>query len=206
MKNSTTGKTTKAETTKKRIYEAGRELFIRYGIENVSVDAIVEKAAVAKGTFYIHYPTKDMLIAALIDDRVKQLDIDYQAHINSFPADTSAVDLLFALVENIVQAMTVSIGYDMIRFVYTALLSKSVDADRVSGYSRGVYATFRHVIETGVIQGEFRADLDADSIARHCVLSLRGLAYEWCIRYPDFDFRAQALRHFTLLLQGFVGR
>jgi hypothetical protein len=34
------------------------------------------------------------------------------------------------------------------------------------------------------------------------MISLRGITYEWCIRYPDFDYKAQALSYFDLLLKG----
>jgi len=116
------------------------------------------------------------------------------------------VDLLFALVDKIVESMSVSIGYDTLRAVYVAQLSRTVDTDSISGYNRGVYSTFRDVIEKGIAQGEFRPDGDADALARHCILALRGLIYEWCMRYPDFDFQEMAKQHFALLLRGFTAQ
>jgi hypothetical protein len=34
------------------------------------------------------------------------------------------------------------------------------------------------------------------------MLAIRGVTYEWCIRFPDYDYKAEALAHFTLLLKG----
>lgn len=34
------------------------------------------------------------------------------------------------------------------------------------------------------------------------IMAIRGLTYEWCIRYPDFDFKKEAQAHFWLLLDG----
>jgi hypothetical protein len=31
---------------------------------------------------------------------------------------------------------------------------------------------------------------------------MRGLTYEWCMRYPDFDLKSQAITHFEVLLMG----
>ena len=199
-------RSTRADRTKKKIYEAGRELFNRDGFDNVSVDAIVERAAVAKGTFYVHYPTKDVLIAEVVSELVDQLDIGYQAHIDALPEGTKAVDLLYALVEKIVEAMSVAIGHDIIRMVYIAQLTQTVDIENVSGYNRGLYGTLRNILVRGVETCEFRADLDIDLLAGHCVLFMRGLLYEWCARSPAFDLGAHAERHFNLLLQGFACR
>jgi AcrR family transcriptional regulator len=167
------------------------------------VDAIVREAGVAKGTFYNCFETKAALVTALIAEEVKGLDIDYQAYVDSFLADTSATALLFALTEEIIVVMSGAIGYDTIRRVYIELLEKTADFGGISDYNRDVYRTVRSVIEKGVRQGEFRADLDAVAITQHYVLSLRGLAYEWCIRWPDFDFKEQGLAHFKMLLEGF---
>jgi hypothetical protein len=34
------------------------------------------------------------------------------------------------------------------------------------------------------------------------MMAIRGITYEWCIRYPDFDYKEEALRHFEILLAG----
>jgi hypothetical protein len=46
--------------------------------------------------------------------------------------------------------------------------------------------------------------MDAAALARHCALALRGLTFEWCIRYPHFDSREQARQFFDLLLRGMI--
>ena len=61
---------------------------------------------------------------------------------------------------------------------------------------------FTEVLERGVQQGEFREDIPVDLLAKHLVLAIRGITFEWCIRYPDFDLRQQILDHFKILLYG----
>jgi hypothetical protein len=41
-----------------------------------------------------------------------------------------------------------------------------------------------------------------DELSQHFVMTFRGLCYEWCIRYPEFDLKEQVLKHFKLLLDG----
>ena len=49
----------KAENTKQKIYKSAEELFSSRAYHEVSVDEIVKLAGVAKGSFYLHFSSKD---------------------------------------------------------------------------------------------------------------------------------------------------
>jgi len=61
-----------ARRNRKRILDAARELFADQGFET-QMDQIARRAGVGVGTVYRHFPTKDDLLAALIDDRFEAL-------------------------------------------------------------------------------------------------------------------------------------
>jgi hypothetical protein len=90
--------------------------------------------------------------------------------------------------------------------VYKAQITGEYDVDVVSSYNRDIYQLFRQVLERGISRGEFETDLTPDMLARHLMLAIRGVTYEWCIRFPDFDYKAEALAHFTFLLKGLRAR
>lgn len=50
----------------RRIEAAGIEEFLRHGFAAATVDAIVARAGVARGTYYLYYPDKEALLAALL--------------------------------------------------------------------------------------------------------------------------------------------
>jgi AcrR family transcriptional regulator len=56
-------------TARERILEAAYELFARHGIRGVGVDEVVERADVAKATLYRHFPSKDDLALAFLEQR-----------------------------------------------------------------------------------------------------------------------------------------
>lgn len=58
MKVRSNARKLKAAETKKRIYECTMELMRRYGLDNFTVDDVVEAAGVSKGTFYVHFKSK----------------------------------------------------------------------------------------------------------------------------------------------------
>lgn len=56
----------RAGETRRRIFHAARDLFERQGYSETTVDAIVKKAGVAKGTFFVHFATKDAVVTELV--------------------------------------------------------------------------------------------------------------------------------------------
>lgn len=76
------GETAKENDKAKRLLEEGYKLFTEKGVKKTSIQNIVEKADVAKGTFYLYfkdkYELRDVLIAKksqkLFNDALKKLD------------------------------------------------------------------------------------------------------------------------------------
>ncbi len=58
--------------TRAAILDAARDLFERDGYDGASVDAIVARADVAKGTFYQHFDNKIAVVLALARDDLAQ--------------------------------------------------------------------------------------------------------------------------------------
>lgn len=58
----------KMKQKRSSLIQAARELFIENGIYNTSVDAIVQRAKVAKGTFYLYFKDKESLMSEIVYD------------------------------------------------------------------------------------------------------------------------------------------
>jgi AcrR family transcriptional regulator len=54
---------------RKRILDCASDLFAHRGIHAVGVDELIEKADVARATFYRHFPSKEHLVVAFIAQR-----------------------------------------------------------------------------------------------------------------------------------------
>ena len=191
-----------AAETKKKLFESAAYLFGQYDFDDVSVDTIVEAAGVSKGTFYVHFESKDALIAAFLSDYVSQVDANYKLHLDSIPEGTKESDILLLLIGKIADVLTDEIGYNRMRIVYKVQLTKAVNMEAVKGYNRELYKMLADVLGRGIEQGEFNCELPLDTLTRHFVMAIRGLSYEWCIRYPDYDLKEQALAHVKILLLG----
>jgi AcrR family transcriptional regulator len=201
-KDSFSSRKLKAADTRNKIYESARQLILEQGFENVSVDSIVEAAGVAKGSFYVHFESKDALAVDLINEFTKTADLDYKSFLQSHSNCSSSLDTLLLLAEKISDFIESNIGIDNMKVLYKAHLTKAVDTTSATSYSRELYTLLSKTLEMGVEQGELREDLSVASLSRHMILAIRGITFEWCIRYPDFDLKEQVLEHFKILLYG----
>jgi AcrR family transcriptional regulator len=188
--------------TKKKLYEIAERLFTERNFSDVNVEDITDEAGITKGAFYVHFESKDALIATLIADYATRADTDYKTFLAALPADMPASEVLLALTQKIAETLLNTIGYENMKKVYQMLLAGTVDTEAVKGYSRELYMLFHDVLEKGIRRGELTSFLPIEELSRHFVMAIRGVSYEWCVRYPNFDLREHTTAHIRLLIEG----
>ncbi len=67
------------------IIESATDLFWKYWVKKVSVDMIVERAWVAKGTFYLYFKTKIELYKRIIDSNFEEAEKIMKVLFQEFP-------------------------------------------------------------------------------------------------------------------------
>jgi TetR/AcrR family transcriptional regulator, mexJK operon transcriptional repressor len=60
----------RAQAKRERVHQAAQSLFLRYGFEGTSMDAIAEEAQVSKPTLYRYYPNKEAMFIAVLEQLV----------------------------------------------------------------------------------------------------------------------------------------
>lgn len=188
--------------TKKKLYEIAERLFTERNFSDVNVEDITDEAGITKGAFYVHFESKDALIAILIADHAAKADADYKTFVEALPNNMPASEVLLALTQKIADELMDTIGCENMKKIYQMLLAGTVDTEAVKGYSRELYTLFHGVLEKGIRRGELTSSLPLEELSRHFVMAIRGVSYEWCVRYPDFDLKEQAIEHIRLLIEG----
>lgn len=188
--------------TKKKLYEIAERLFTENNFSDVNVEDITDEADITKGAFYVHFESKDALIAILIADHAARADVHYKTFLESLPDDMPSSLVLLALAERIADTLANTFGCKNMTKIYQMLLSGTAGTEAVKGYGRELYALVYSILEKGLRSGEFTSSLPPETLSRHFVMAIRGVSYEWCVRYPDFDLREQAMEHIRLLIEG----
>ena len=71
--------------TKKLLYECADQLFQQRNFADVSVEAITRMAGVTKGTFYVHFASKNALYVELFSAYAERMDAQYEAFWMLYP-------------------------------------------------------------------------------------------------------------------------
>ena len=77
---------TKGEQSRQRILEASKSIILESGIGKLSHGAIAEVLDISKSAIHWHFPTKDDLLKALIDDYLEHLQAEEKRHETPFIA------------------------------------------------------------------------------------------------------------------------
>ena len=173
---------TRSDATKRRLYDAAMELIGERGFTDASVDEIVERAGVAKGTVYYHFAGKAELVEALIADRMRPLVESFRkAAADNADDPAGAIDAIVrAEMEFLLEHKSFS----------KLLLTEMWREDRVW---RGTLVKFRgelmtvirEVIQQGVAGGMFRDDVDPDFGASALFGMTATVALDWLAFEPE---------------------
>lgn len=170
----------KGESTKAKIFETAIKLFREKGYDNVSVEEIVAFAKIAKGTFYIYFPSKAHVVAELFEE----YDYRYASAAKEIYSIKSSKEQLAAVVREALLITVDVIGCDLTKVAYQSqlrLATRSTDEDRQ------LYKILSAIILKGQERMEFNSDKSAGFYAMLIVRNLRGTIYEWCMTSEGFD-------------------
>lgn len=187
------------------ILEAAKAEFVERGFEAARIDDIARRAGIAKGTVYLHFPSKEALFLALVRVAVVPAVSSMRALVDA--AQGSSADLLRAMLGVIKREL---LGTDR-RFLVRLMMTEghrfpelaASYHDEVVGHGM---ALIRAVVERGVARGEFRSD----AVARFPQLFAApvALAVLWeglFGKHAPLDADALLDAHLEVLLHGLTG-
>jgi len=69
-------------TTKDRIVEAAEEVVLRDGVARLTLQAAATEAGLSKGGVLYHFPTRDALVAGMVDKIIAEFERDIERHLD----------------------------------------------------------------------------------------------------------------------------
>jgi TetR/AcrR family transcriptional regulator len=149
-----------------QIRVAATKLFALRGYEGVSLQAIADAVGVAKQTLLYHYPSKESLRRAVLNNVFEHWRRTLPAILQ---AVTSGKRRFNALTEELVRFF--STDRDRARLLARELLDNPVDMQRLMGENlRPWLLLLAEYIREGQKVGSIRADVDPESYVLHVIL------------------------------------
>jgi AcrR family transcriptional regulator len=166
---------------RKRLFRAAIKLFASRGFTATTVEDITQAADVAKGTFFNYFPTKELLLADLMERRLDILRAArMEARETQLPLRDVLRRLLFAVMEEPGRSpamarcmMLGALGGEPVQGVVQELMIKG---QKVLGEAMAI----------GQRRGEIRRDRPAAELARLFQQSFYGVMYLWAL-HPNLN-------------------
>jgi TetR/AcrR family transcriptional regulator, cholesterol catabolism regulator len=182
--------------TRDRIFEAAIRLFRERGFEKTTVDAIVEVADVAKGTFFNYFPRKEAVLAYLSERRLEEVEADLAG---ALAHAKPARDRLIAIFTSAASAYEGD--RELSGYVFKELMSRAFQP--TEDVSLRWQRLCLEVIEEGRASGELRRDVDparAESLLASVYIAT---VYLW-LECPElgYDLRTEVRERLELVLDG----
>lgn len=179
------------EGKKQFIIENAGELYLRFGIRNITMDSVATEFAISKKTLYQYFKDKEDLVAQVIDFYLNNgMEIDIKN-----PDNGNAIDNMFHFrkrVSDMLKFYHNNIEEEL-RKTYPALHAKVHECKR-----KRIYNDTIENLKMGVAQGLYRADLEPSFVAK---LQLGRLLFTMNPEYGIFEnFELNSLSFFDNVL------
>ncbi len=142
---------------RERILEAAMNRFAEFGFNATTVRQIADDVDLLSGSLYHHFATKEEMLDEILREAVIRLH-DAMVRIASEPHD--AEQRLVALILANLRELAAHQAVHAILFYERKFIRRSPDFDYVNTARREIYDAWRKVMDDGVRDGMFRADLD----------------------------------------------
>jgi AcrR family transcriptional regulator len=159
------------DATHARVFEAAVRLFARQGYAATSVEQITREAGVAKGTFFIHFATKDAVVTQLVRDQVRAAR---KARDRVIAKGGTPIDALRATVMTL--GAEVAADRELSRVVIAANILNPTLGGFAESVFGGIIAEMMDDVRAAQRAGLLDPELEADTIAGTLITSYFGAA------------------------------
>ncbi len=150
---------------KDRIIEGAAELFKTYGIKSVTMDSLANQFGISKRTIYEIFSDKDELLMAVLTRMNEQMKEMIRKVLNESETSIIAIFRMLAINRDNFQSMSPAFLADLKKYHHEVLM-KNADNNEMPDYRN-----HQEIIENGMTEGLFRADINPD-LANRCLFNL----------------------------------
>jgi AcrR family transcriptional regulator len=164
-----------------RLLSAARRLFARQGVAGTTMDDIARLAGVSRPTVFNYFPSKNLLLAALVHEMESRFLRLIEAQFDEPGSAAQRIAALFtwtaAKVEETAQLSRVLIGASETTF--GAAPDSAVRTERT-------HQAFKRVLDQGRREGNVRGDVPTEVLAEIVGGTYAGILHAWRVaaRYP----------------------
>jgi AcrR family transcriptional regulator len=182
--------------TRERVLRAAARLFAQHGYRVTSMAGIAEAAGLSQTGLVHHFPSKEQLLAAVLERRDRT---DFETLVKQHGDEPEGWEV-FDRLTHVVEVNATREG--MVR-LFTAMVGEAIDAehpghDWLRSHHGDVIHRLGTALQDAVENGTARPDTPVHQIARLTVALMDGLQIQWLLNPEDVDMAAD----FTAFVSG----
>ncbi|MFZ5910302.1 MAG: TetR/AcrR family transcriptional regulator [Chloroflexota bacterium] len=187
----------RSEETRTRLLEAALKRFANHGYNAASVDDICADAGVSKGAFYHHFPSKQAVFLALLDNWLETVNAGLEA------ARQATVPETLLRMTEVLPAVLASADERLpmfLEFWLQASRDESIWQAAIAPYHR-YQEYFAAFIQQGIQEGSF-APVDPQAIARTVLAMAVGFLLQGLLDPHGADWEKVVREGMEVILKG----
>jgi AcrR family transcriptional regulator len=169
----------RSRATVDALIEATARILVREGFDKASTNRIAQEAGVSVGSLYQYYPSKEALVAAVIDRHTREL----MQVVRVALAEVAALPLEQAVHKLVAVAIDAHRVDPKLHRVLAEQIPRTGRLEKIETFNRGIYALFRDYLEAR--KDELRP-VDLGLAAFVCVTSIEALTHTAVLHRSDF--------------------
>lgn len=164
-----------ADATRTRLLDVAFAEIYTHGYQGLRVDALLEKAGLTKGAFYHHFPSKQALGLAVIDEVLAGMaDLIWGQHLLQHDDPIEGIEASVAFALGMLGERCTTLGCPINNLAQEMSGLDEAFRERLDGVFRGIIANIATALKRGQKRGLVRSDLDAEAAATFILASVEG--------------------------------
>lgn len=186
-----------ASDIRERIINASWELFKEKGYGDTTINDIIEKAGISKGSFYYYFRSKDDMLntlADVLDDEYKKLAVDEDPNMDAFEKLIYINEVMHTFIND-------NIDYRLTAYLYSSQIIRD-DASSLLNRNRFYFRYLEQIMEEGRREGVLTEELSVSEMIRYYSLAERALVTDWCMNNGEYHLGEYSKKIFPMLIKG----
>lgn len=185
-------------STKDNIIKSSWSLFHEKGFEDTTIEDILERAGISKGSFYYYFDRKD----ALLDTLSTILDKEYEKLEKKLDPQLNAFDKLMKLNCWIHEYIEKQIDRSVVASLYAKQLY-SKETSTLLDQNRIYYKLISDIVEQGQRKREISLEKSVREIVKFYSLCERALISDWCMEKGSYSLKEYSEEYLPLMMAKF---
>lgn len=164
-----------ADATRTRLLDFAFSEIYANGFQGLRVDTLLEKAGLTKGAFYHHFPSKQALGLAVIDEVLAGMaDLIWGDHLRQYDDPIEGIEASVALALGMLGERCTTLGCPINNLAQEMSGIDDAFRERLNQVFRGIVANIEAALRRGQARGVVRAEIDPKAVATFVLASVEG--------------------------------